>query len=375
MASEARPAVWATDVNSPSLLGDFATQLGKDVATSGSFLSDYAAFSTAAGLVPCPFVVSGGGEGAESVGTCARVANAVVDLPSWRAMLLACTTINTPVCEIVVHNCTITPQHLLDLAAALDKCGSLQVLQLNYLLLAEESTEAAEASSSPTLNTLLIPFLTTAAAPVNYLSLKGNRLGDAFCTDAAVYAALVSNITLQALSLCDNCISDAGAAEVLRAMRIAVSLRELSLARNACTGECLSSVSALLQGGPAVGDDEALWKNTAKLIGDRKKAVGDLNKKRKKAGFPELSEVAAPTERIAKVEGATIICNRSIASLDFSLCPITREAYALFSDSIKAPTTFPAAAPLAVKVLFRTNKEVESEVIEGEGGSSVVIIV
>lgn len=344
--------VWSTEANADSILSNFAAELGKDVPSKGgSFKDDFAALVSANNLVSCPYVSVTGGE---TLGTACRISGCVVDLPTWRAFLLAASTVNSAINEIDVMHCTLTPQHLLDLAVTLEKIGNLSVLKLDYITIVSNAGDDASPAN------LFKPFIWGAAAPVEYLSLKGNNLGDAFCTDPSILSALSGNFSLQCLSLADNGISDEGAASILKALRLAVSIKDVSLAKNSIRGDALffGAVCDLLAGtGAASAEDESTWKNASKVIGDRNKALKDVNKKRQKAGYAALPDVAAPAERIAKVDGGNAIVNRGITSLDMSFNPLDAEgcpaAFASCVATLRAPCRIATAPPLDLRVVLR----------------------
>jgi len=341
--------VWTTTCNADSILSNFAAELGKDVQSKGgSFKDDFAAVVAANNLVPCPFVSVTGGE---TLGTACRIDGCAVDLPTWRAFLLAASTVNSAIVEIDVMNCTLTLQHLQDLAAALVKIGNLAVLKLDYITIASNAGDDASPAN------LFKPFIWGSAAPVEYLSLKGNNLGDAFCTDPSILSALSGNFTLQCLSLADNGITDEGAASILKALRLAVSIKCVSLAKNSIRGDALffGAVCDLLAGtGAASAEDESTWKNASKVIGDRNKALKDINKQRQKAGYAALSDVAPPAERIAKVDGVNAIVNRGITSLDLSFNPLEGfSAFAACVSTLRAPCRISTAPPLDLRVVLR----------------------
>ena len=138
---------------------------------------------------------------------------------------------------------------------------------------------------------------------------------------------MAENVALQSLNLAANALSDASVSNVCKALRVNAAITEVSLAQNACTGECLVDLASLLIGVEASPEEDAAWKNVAKLVGDKNKAAKDANKTRKKKGYPDLEEVTAPAERLVKVEEATYIANRTLRALDLSFCPIEAAAF------------------------------------------------
>jgi len=362
--------IWSADANTESVLSGFTAELAKDTVSKGTFKDDLAAIASANGVNLCPYISVSGGE---TLGTALRIGGCAIDLPSWRASLLSASTVNSPIVEISVIHCTLTPQHLLDLAQALEKIANLQVLKLDYI-------QMSGLDEGATLASVLKPFVWGAAAPVEYLSLKGNGLGDDFCLDPSIYSALSGNYSLQSLSLADNGITDAGAAQMLKAARLSLGLRELCLAKNRLRGDTalFSAISDLLAGtGPVSAEDETTWKNAAKVVGDRNKALKDVNKKRKKAGQVELPDVATPAERIAKVEGGLAIANRTITALDLSFNPWDSEEQAAGAAGagllaclaeLRGPCRLPGAPALRLRVELRGSDKTPMGLALGAAG-------
>lgn len=346
--------IWSKEINPDSTLQGFAAELAKDTPSKGSFVDDFAFYNTTNKIVVNPYITVAGGE---TLGTACRIGGCAVDLASWRAALLACSTVNSPIIEIAVTHCTLTSQHLTELASTLEKIGNLQVLKLDYITFAGPGADA-------TAVTLLRPFIWGASAPAEYLSLRGNSLGDTFCTDPSIYQALSGNFTLQSLNLADNQISDVGATELLRALRLAVSIKQLSLSKNSLAGGpalCKAITDLLCWAGEVSADDETSWKSCAKVIADKNKALKDINKKRKKGGYAELPDVATPPERIIKADGVNVIANRFITDIDFSFNPLD-EGASLLPDVINAlrgPCPVPDAPQLSLRMLFRCGENIK----------------
>ena len=365
--------IWISELNAESSI-NFSVELAKDVSSKGNYLDDFAFYCNGAAVIPCPYVTVSGGE---VLGTAVKIGGCAIDLPSWRAALLAACTINSPIKEVAVMHCALTQQHLTELALALEKIGNLQVLKLDYI-------RVTDLTEGVTLTSLLKPFVWGASAPVEYLSLKGNCLGDDFASDPSIYSALAGNFTLTALSLADNGITDAGASKVLQAARLSVALREISFAKNSLSGTptLFTALCDLLAGtGVASTEDESTWKNCTKVIGDRNKALKDINKKRKKSGYAELADVATPAERLAKVDGANTIANRGVQAVDFSYNRWDAEgasaAFAGCLGTLRESCRIPGAAPLAVRIEVRGNLkptlDLGEQPTEGEDGGVIVV--
>jgi len=338
--------VWGSDLNGDKLQGAaFAAELDKAQPSKGTFSTDYEAICATHGIIACPFI--------SMSGTNVRIANATVDLASWRAALLAIASEGSTVKELSIHACGVTAQHIEDVVTTVQKMGSLSVLKMDYLTVQVTEGDAVEEGKNADNNAAHPAFsaFLKGTAAVEFLSLKGNNLNK-FCTGDAVYNALSENLTLKALSLADNKMDDAACSQVLRGLRQANALIELSLAKNLCTGACLSELKGLLIGAEVSPEAEAKFKNITKLIGDQNKAIKDANKGRKKKGLAELPELVPPAERIE----AGHMANRTVRAVDMSFCPLGSEAIAAFNavlgDAAAAGHAI-TAPPLNATVLFR----------------------
>jgi hypothetical protein len=342
---------WTSEANHESKLADFAAELAKEEPSKGSFSEDYAAACAAHEIVPCPFIsVSGSGA------RVCRVANTIVDLPSWRAALLAIALEGSTVAELHMHGCELSRQHLADLCACLEKKGHFAVCKLDYLTISVPAGDAAEEGKGEEAaagsTSAFLPVL-AGKAHVEYLSLKGNNLGP-LCSSADFKTALSENLSLKALSLADNKLDDTAVAAVLSAAKLSPCVTELSLAQNACEGECLSALQGLLTGSEVSPEDDASFKNIAKAVGDKNKAIKDTNKIRKKKGLPDLHELTAPAERIE----AGFMSNRTIKVIDMSLCPLSATHYKAFMSSVSNVENHKAVAhELSATVIVRGSGE------------------
>ena len=175
--------MWDESINPDTAIANFAADLGKPQESKGSFNLDYKDVCTKYNIVGCPFIQS-------SNGLC-RISNCAIDISSWRAMLLALTD---EITAVAVHNCRLTQQHIVDLAAASTEKG-FKYVKLDYLDL------SAEAKLS--LSTFL-----AADVKVEYVSMRGCGLNDTIITDNT--AALTSNFYLKGLNLSHNEITDIG---------------------------------------------------------------------------------------------------------------------------------------------------------------------
>jgi hypothetical protein len=298
--------MWDSICNSDGLVANFAGELAKDVASKGSFRDDYLSTCLQYKITPCPYFAST----AQSV----RLSNCIVDLSSFRACLLAMSTINSTIIEFSVHSATLQPQMLLELSTTLEKMATLKVVKLEYLACGPDSFQPLCDSMKSLMGSNLC---------LDYLSLRGNKFGDG--VGALFEPALSTNLCIKSVNLSDNAMTDIGAATVLQNLRRNTSLLELSLARNCISFEpsdiLYDQFLSLLFGSASTSDDDAYFKALPKLIADRNKQLKDINKKRKKAGYTEIEDVATPAEAILKIGGQPRVVNRVLAFLDVSNNP------------------------------------------------------
>jgi len=310
-------ATWSDTVNADTAVAAYQGELGKEIASKGSFEADYADQCAKYNVVPCPFITSHNGT--------VRVANCAVDLSSWRTMLLVVTSVpSLNVENLVVHNAVIGAGHLADLAAATGEKGFKSV-RFDYL--EQLSDEAKQA---------LGQFL-AADVKVEYVSFRGCGLDDTFIT--ANVAALQANFSMKGLNLSYNSITDVGAAALVAALRPNVALREVSLGKNLVTGDggWVEELARLLAGSTPSADDDAACKGVTKALGEFNKKIKEINKKRKKDKMPELAEVPAPAkERILKVEKELVLANRILSVIDLGQNPLNFEAIRPGLEKMKA---------------------------------------
>jgi hypothetical protein len=299
--------MWSYEANADSSVEHFSSkELEADVPSKGSWQEDYADYCAKFSIIPCPNIkmasVMGEFEGV-------RVLNAVVDLSSWRAMLLACCALNSKVIEISVHGCRLQAQHIEDLAAAVRKMGTCQALKLQYL----------DLETTAPMQKALAELLGDSSTALEYASLRGNAFSDAFL--APIIPALGPNVKLTTLSLAENNLTDESGELLVAALRLNSTLTTVSLASNNMTGGFLASLATFLIGTELLPEDDAALKANAKVLGDKNKAIKDVNKKRKKAGTAELKELVAGPDCTVKREKSHLLLNRSLACLDLSKNP------------------------------------------------------
>ena len=232
----------------------------------------------------------------------------------------------------MTHNLSLNPQHITDLIAAVEKIGQLTSLTLEHISMNEVffSTERSEevpynySDETIALQDSLLGLFSNNNFQIQYLSLKGNKLGDNFVTK--LQPLLVSNLAIYSLNLCDNFLTKTGVLALFTALRLNPYIKSLSIAKNlldytAGTGESselVSSLAMLYTGSIASTDDENHFKNIAKLITDRNKAIKEVNKKRKKANQNEFAELATPDNRVFKVDGSNVLVNKGVDNIDLS---------------------------------------------------------
>jgi hypothetical protein len=337
--------MWSFEVNSNSLFDNFAAAVETDTPSKGTWNDDYAAMCERYKVVACPFVKSTTiSEGKESC----KVVNCIVDLSSWRAMLLACCTTGSKVIDVSVHGCRLEAQHLQDLALALKKMGTAQSLRLQYLNWPESNEQGGNALSGTNAAQLQDAFvaLFNDATGLEYISLKGNDFTDEFM--APIIPALAQNFRLTGLNLSFNKLSDASFQIFVKAVRYCTNIKIVSFEANAVTGSGLAVLADLLNGTEVSTEDDAAIKANGKVFGDKNKAIKELNKKRKKANQPELKEIPNILECTVKREKTMYIANRTLKRVDISGCTgLQAAAVVAFAESLAATPAGLALPPAA----------------------------
>lgn len=293
--------MWDESINPDTSIANFTGELGKEIATKGSFHSDYAELCSKYNIVPCPFIQV-------SNGSC-RISNCAIDISSWRAMLLVvANVVSLEITAIAVHNCRLSSQHITDLAATSTEKG-FKYVKFDYLDLSEETKQS------------LAAFL-AADVKVEYVSMRGCGLNDAIITSNT--ALLQANFNLKGLNLSDNEITDAGMTALFTLLRWNVALKEISVGKNRINGEgWFEMLTALLVGSPSTKEDDEANKGVTKSLAEANKKIKDANKKRKKDKLPDLPEIPGPSkDRIIKVDGALTLVNRNIAVIDLGKNPL-----------------------------------------------------
>lgn len=297
-------------MNIDTLIDNFAVVVETDTPTKGSWQLDYESFCTKFNIVRCPNI--------SSVNTledkeCCKAINAIIDLSNWRAMLLACCTTGSKVVEISVHGCQLSAQHFVDLAAALKKMGSCQSLKLQYL--DWQNTDLTDVANNGQLQEALTLIFSDTCC-LEGISLKGNNFTSDFL--APIITSLSQNFKLIYLNLANNLLDDSSVLAFLKAIRCCTNIKYVSFASNQTTGEHLSVLAQLLNGTEQSAEDDATIKANSKSVGDKNKAIKELNKKRKKAGQSDIREIPAVLDVAIKREKTMFLINRILKRLDFS---------------------------------------------------------
>ena len=325
--------MWEYDKIDPKLLDSYPTLIEKDNASKGDFEKDFSSFCETNSIVKCPYIRSYPIQDKEGI----RIANAVVDLPNWRAMLLAAGSLNSKVIEIAVHQCTLTPVHLVDLAKVLVKMGTIKSVKLQFSKIFNESTDINEVSAA-------LKALLQDATSLEYLSLKGLDITDDIL--ASILPSLTENYKLVGLNLSSNGITDQAAASIFPAIKYNPNYKAINLSSNSIQGELtLKSIGDIYLGSLSTPNDDAAIKANTKLVADKNKAIKDNNKKRKKAGYADITEVAALPELVRTVDGKQWLSNRVLEFIDLSENSVTRDNLNSWSTSLSSlpPTLVDAA--------------------------------
>eukprot|EP01038_Epipyxis_sp_PR26KG_P005203 gene5203-7241_t len=300
--------MWDFNCNNPQTITNFEALLDKDVPTKGAWNDDYLSYAKQFNIVPCPTThiqYLKNGEGKEIL----RITNIMVDPSSWKIMLLACAAIGTKISEIYIHNAFITPQQLIELTKTLERIGCCTVLTMQFLPVD---------INEDNFQTYLDAFksILSDQTCLEYISFKGNR----FCDNLIIQLAplLSTNFRLTSLNLSENCLTDASALAIVNAIRLNSNYKNISLAKNNLSVSVFLHILTLLLGQAASPEDENQMKTSAKMITDKNKAIKDQNKKRKKSGLTEFSEIVSLVDFFHKIDGKLMITNKSLQTVDFS---------------------------------------------------------
>lgn len=301
--------MWTSESNADIKFDNFGSAVGT-AESAGTWQEDYEKCCKTNNIVGCPFF-----KVSETVPSSCKLINTAVDLPSWRAMIVAAGMKNSKIKEIVCHNVRLGAKHLTDLTMLLKVPELIVSIKLDYIEFASEG----EGEDAPTLAGSLLSLLAEGGQLLS-LSLKGCDLGASFTSSFG--DVLIAMSALEGLNLSENNINDDSLLDILNALPFCVCLRYMSLRKNPITGAGLEGgVHDLVQGQPMGATGEAAMKNLQKVVADKNKVIQAGNKARKKAGQEELSELPSPADRLITASGAeNRVINRVFELLDFSNC-------------------------------------------------------
>lgn len=308
---------WAVDVNTAEV-SSFADELKKADASSGDFGADYTDICRKLNITPCSFVSF------DASSFSCKISNCEIDLPSWRAAMIACGLVNSPVKCVAVYNCSLRRQYVSDLITMLDKRIFIDAVKLDSI---DWGSDAADAHS-------ILSALLSTTASVSYISLRYNSLGDDFI--AASAGPLSQNLFLRYLNLSNNAISDDGLQSLISgALRLSISLHKISLRSNpAIGGANLTSLLDLIDGNVSSPEEETAFKSITKAATDKNKQIKETNKKRKKNNESEYAEIEVP-DRIIKVGKTDLqLANKTIREIDLSWCDVAVENITMLSEHL-----------------------------------------
>jgi len=313
--------MWTSDINNENSI-IFSSEIVKDIPSKGNFNDDYNSFCKQFSILPCPYIkeslyINNDGNEINIV----KISSTIIDLSSWRAMLLAIGTIGSKITEIITYDVCISGQHINDLKLTIEKIGYFPVIKLEYITCkVSEGEDIQQIKSSSPNNSLYesLQLLLNGSASIDYISLKGTKLGDDFII--ACKTSIQNNLTLQALNLNDTNITDDGLKELFTYLRVNPNLKQLSLSRNKnLTLSSLETISSfLISNNIVTSEEETIYKDFIKVVGDRNKVIKDKNKARKKANLPDLIELNNPSDRFFSINGEKKAINKLLTTIDFS---------------------------------------------------------
>ena len=315
--------MWNHLTNMDSMITNFEEELEEQNKTSpseGSWELNYKGLCDKLNTTGCPFFVLSN--------STLRVQNCILDLSSWRCMLLAIPASVPNVTEISLHNCKLSPQHIIDLISTLIQSEKgPRTLRLEFLYFDNENERS---ESLRALDPLF-----DSDVKLEYLSLRGNFLSDEMIIRNT--GSLRSNVNLKVLDLSCNDMSDVGANALLRSLRINMYLKELSIAKNKICGQfSLETFHNLLVGSPYNPEDDSVMRIMTKLLTEVNRKIKDSNKKRKKNGLSDIPDVAVPKrDPSQKINGQNLISNRSLVALDLSNNPLSFDSVLFYLDSLR----------------------------------------
>ena len=304
--------MWSFESNT-NIYPQFINELGKN-PTKGSWKNDYLECCRIQRLLPCPFIHLE--EVEESIYSC-KVMNCILDTGSWRAMLVACSTIGNTIVEIYLHHVRVN-SHFIDDLCQLFKGNetTIQCLKLEYL----------EITGDLNLFINSLKSLLSNSNGLRYLSLIGLGITDQHLSELLL--PIRNHCTLEGINLYNNVITDIGFQLIISMLPFTLRLNSLSLKQNNLTGQSLQALLQLYIGSNINNNHEIEneMKGITKIINDRNKAIKDYNRKLKKENsmnnnklLYELNELEGLNNRIVKTnEGNNLIYNYNLRMIDLS---------------------------------------------------------
>jgi hypothetical protein len=383
--------MWNCDTNSSATYPQFHNEIGK-YPTKGSWKQDYEHYCQQQHLIPCPFIKIEQILTSETKTlTICKVMNCLIDIGSWRAMLVACSTIGNTIIEIYIHNVRLTSQHLQDLGILFKSLSSttesIQCLKLNYIEVIDEDPEVFFSST-------LKQFLSLNSIGLKYLSLVGNQIHDQILTELLI--PLRNHSTLLGINLNQNQITDQGFISLLGMLPYALQLNAISCKANHLTGHSLTQLLQLFHGYTVTTDGENEIKALNKLVQERNKSIKDMNKRIKKelkdaaggggggTSLNELNELEPVSNRVVKTQESSLIFNHSLRFLDLSwnetitaedLLSFQDHAMIALSSSLSHPSSPRSTSP--TKDVGKQSSHLEKEIavltlcLRGLGGEEM----
>lgn len=323
--------MWSSSsANADALLEPFGPLLDKDYPSKGNLKTDFEFFCEQYKVIKCPYLSFITKEDSESI----RICNIDLDLSNWRALLLACTVMNSKVSEIYVHNSTMTAQHIMDLSAALTRIGTIKSLRMQFIdFNIDGSNEAALAEA--------IKALFVDNCGLTFISLTHCHLNDTI--GLAIASALATNFVVATINLSNNHMSDATLKAIMTAIRYTGNVLHIAMRNNDLEGNIFSTLLAQFLGGESSTSDDSALKANAKALADKNKAIKDNNKKRKKAGHVELPELSQP--EFTRKQGKTVLfANATLQLLDIAFNPLDPNHVMAFAQQLNSLEGDAAAA-------------------------------
>jgi hypothetical protein len=329
--------MWTSEINSSSTFPQFLPELGK-YPTKGSWKQDYEDCCQQQHLIPCPFfkIEQIPSTNESRALTVCKLMNCLIDIGSWRAMLVACSAIGSTIIEIYLHNVRLSSQHLQDLGSLFKSSSeAIQCLKLNYIEIVDEDRTIFFSSS-------LKQFLSVSSVGLKYLSLVGNQLNDQILTELLI--PLRNHSTLMGINLNHNEITDHGCMALLDMLPYAIQLNAISFKANLLSGRSLTHLLQIFSGFSLTAEGENEIKALNKLIQERNKTIKEMNKRLKKdskesstggsSGLTSLSEIEPISNRVVKSHESSLIFNHSLRFVDLSWnVAISAEELLTFHDS------------------------------------------